>query len=136
MLGKFNGPNPIILVIEHLVIDSCRELQRCHLFNLCMRVVFIIENNLLVRSVTSEIIHREREHPHLFGLIFSEKSFQVVRVSRTSVPAGVHEAEISASIFTVLSFRKATAFCFQSFCPTHSSRYRSQMVTSQSILIS
>lgn len=48
MLGKFNGPNPIILVIEHLVIDSCRELQRCHLFNLCMRVVLVIENDLLV----------------------------------------------------------------------------------------
>ena len=92
MLGKFNGPNPIILVIEHLVIDSCRELQRCHLFNLCMRVVLVIENDLLVRSVTSEIIHREREHPHLFDLVFPEKSFQVVRVSRTSVPAGVHES--------------------------------------------
>ena len=73
MLGKFNGPNPIILVIEHLVIDSCRELQRCHLFNLCMRVVFVIENDLLVRSVTSEIIHREREHPHLFEMCIRDR---------------------------------------------------------------
>lgn len=135
MLGKFNGPNPIILVIEHLVIDSCRELQRCHLFNLCMRIVFVIENDLLVRSVTSEIIHREREHPHLFGLIFPEESFQVVRVSRTFVPGrSPRKRRSPLPILSVLSFRKATAFCFQSFCPTHSSRYRSQTVTSQSIL--
>ena len=52
----------------------------------------LLPHTVYVRSVTSEIIHREREHPHLFDLVFPEKSFQVVRVSRTSVPAGVHES--------------------------------------------
>jgi len=64
MLGKFNGPNPIILVIEHLVIDSCRELQRCHLFNLCMRVVLVIENDLSLSGASRPKSSMGKENTH------------------------------------------------------------------------
>ena len=58
------------------------------------------------------MIRGEREYPHFLGVILPEKAFQVVRVSRTPVPAGVRESGYLPVRFARAAFQESGGILF------------------------